>query len=120
MKGRTVIYNCYVLKSDADVSYNSGAEAKIDISPLTENQLKASAEDLGKSFAAGLKGGYPVLRIRGDVNMDRIFSVADVVLLEKWLLNGSAQISDQIAADICEDNRLDVFDMIAARKLLLQ
>ena len=120
MKGRTVINNCYVLKSDADVSYNSGAEAKIDISPLTENQLKASAEDLGKSFAAGLKGGYPVLRIRGDVNADRIFSVADVVLLEKWLLNGSAQISDQIAADICEDNRLDVFDMIAARKLLLQ
>ena len=57
---------------------------------------------------------------RGDVNADGILSVADAVLLEKWLLGVSdVAIADWKAADLYEDSKLDVFDFCVMRKELL-
>lgn len=59
--------------------------------------------------------------VQGDVNADGMFNVADLVLLQKWLLKVSdVTLASWSAGDICEDNRLDVFDLCAMRKLLLQ
>ncbi len=56
----------------------------------------------------------------GDVNADGKFNVADVVLLQKWLLAVSnVTLPDWKAADLCEDNKIDVFDMIEMRKLIV-
>lgn len=58
--------------------------------------------------------------VKGDVNADGILSVADAVLLEKWLLGVSdIAIEDWKAADLCEDSKLDVFDFCVMRKELL-
>ena len=49
-----------------------------------------------------------------------VFSVADVVLLQKYLLGESDTVlSDWKAADLYTDNQLDVFDFIAMRELLV-
>ncbi|MBO5384596.1 MAG: dockerin type I repeat-containing protein [Ruminococcus sp.] len=56
----------------------------------------------------------------GDCNADGEFSVADVVLLQKWILvKSEAALSDWKAADFCEDGRLDVFDLTLMKRELL-
>lgn len=60
-------------------------------------------------------------RIMGDVNCDGEFTIADVVLLQKWLLAvPDTKLADWKAGDLCEDDRLDVFDLCLMKRLLLQ
>jgi len=59
--------------------------------------------------------------VRGDVNADGVFSVADAVLLQKWLLTVPGnELKNWKAADICEDNVLDVFDFCLMKRALLE
>lgn len=57
--------------------------------------------------------------IRGDVNADGEFSVADAVMLQKSLI-GAGNINDKQAGDLCEDGRLDALDMCVMRSELLR
>ena len=60
------------------------------------------------------------LTVRGDINADGEFSVADLVLLREWLLaKPNTQLADWQAGDLCEDGRLDSFDLVMMRKELL-
>lgn len=57
----------------------------------------------------------------GDVNGDGEFSIADVVLLQKWLLGvKGTHIADWKAADLCANDRLDVFDLIIMKRALFK
>lgn len=59
-------------------------------------------------------------KVVGDVNADGTFNVADVVMLQKWLLAiPDVTLADWKAADFCEDNRLDVFDLCLMKRKLL-
>ena len=56
----------------------------------------------------------------GDVNADGSFNVADVVALQKWLLaDPSVHLSDWKAADFCEDDKLNVFDLCLMKHALI-
>lgn len=56
----------------------------------------------------------------GDVNGDGVFSAADLILLQKWLLNvPDTKLADWRAADFCEDGVLDVFDLSMMKKALI-
>lgn len=58
--------------------------------------------------------------IEGDCNNDGKFNVSDVVLLQKWLIAvPDTHLSSWKAADICEDNRLDVFDLCMMKRKLI-
>ena len=85
----------------------------------------------GESVTLGSNGqsaycvNYTVLAVketesvRGDVNIDGKVSVSDAVLLQQYLLC-SAELTEQQGeqADIIKDNCLDVFDLIAMKRLL--
>lgn len=59
-------------------------------------------------------------KIEGDVNNDGSFDIADVVLLQKWLLAvPDTHLADWKAADLCDDNRLDVFDLCMMKRKLI-
>ena len=59
-------------------------------------------------------------RIRGDVNNDDNFDISDVVLLQKWLLAvPDTKLKNPKAADLIDDNRLDVFDLCFMKKELI-
>lgn len=61
-----------------------------------------------------------VKQIQGDVNDDGVFSVADVILLQKWLLAvPDANLANWKAADLCEDGRLNVFDLCLMKRELI-
>lgn len=56
----------------------------------------------------------------GDVNKDGDFNVSDVVLLQKWLLAvPDTHLANWKAADFCEDDRLDVFDLCMMKRELI-
>ncbi len=58
--------------------------------------------------------------LQGDVNADGKFDIADVVLLQKWLLAvPNTKLADWKAADLCGDNRLDVFDLCLMKRKLI-
>lgn len=58
------------------------------------------------------------IEIQGDANADGSFSVADVVMLQRWLLC-AGEITDWQAADLCKDNKLDVYDLCVMKKMLI-
>lgn len=58
--------------------------------------------------------------IKGDVNSDGKFDIADAVLLQKWLLAvPDTKLADWKAADLCEDGVLDVFDLCLMKRMLI-
>jgi len=56
--------------------------------------------------------------IVGDVNADGVFNVADVVMMQKWLLC-AGELTDWQAGDLCRDERIDVFDLCLMKRMLL-
>lgn len=60
----------------------------------------------------------PMNTMSGDINNDNIVSVADAVMLQNWLL-GSGNLTNWRNADICKDGKIDIFDMVEIRKLII-
>ncbi len=59
--------------------------------------------------------------IQGDVNADGQFTVADVIALQKWLLAvPDVKLADWKAADLCEDDVLNVFDLCVMKRMLIE
>jgi endo-1,4-beta-D-glucanase Y len=57
--------------------------------------------------------------VKGDVNGDGEFNIADVVTLQKWLLASPGSVlADWKAADFCEDGKLNVFDLCLMKRAL--
>lgn len=58
-------------------------------------------------------------KIRGDVDADGKFTLADVVMMQKYIL-GVGMLNDYEMGEICEDGTLDVFDLVLMKRMLLQ
>ena len=58
--------------------------------------------------------------IKGDVNDDGELSVADLVMLQKWLLKTTDSTEKLMNTDLNEDGTADVFDLILLRKELIK
>ena len=57
----------------------------------------------------------------GDVNSDGEFNISDVTILQKWLIAvPNTQLVNWKAADLCEDDRLNVFDLCLMKRELLK
>lgn len=60
-------------------------------------------------------------RIMGDVNCDGEFTIADVVLLQKWLLAvPDIELKNWKAADFYNDEKLDVLDLCLMKREILR
>ncbi len=59
-----------------------------------------------------------IQNIRGNVNADDEFSVADVVMMQRFIL-GSGQLTDSLAGDLTGDGCLDVFDLCLMKTELI-
>lgn len=55
----------------------------------------------------------------GDINNDKVFNIADVVILQRWLLNDGTNIVNWEYADLCHDRKLDVFDLCLMKHMLI-
>lgn len=51
-----------------------------------------------------------VSSVRGDVNADGTFSIADIIMMQKWLI-GAGNMTDSKAGDLSGDGSINVFDL---------
>ncbi len=59
--------------------------------------------------------------VRGDVNADDAFTIADVVMMQKWMICApNVSLINWRAGDLCEDECIDVFDLCIMRRELLK
>ena len=58
--------------------------------------------------------------VKGDCNADGKFTVADAVMLQKWILAvKGAELTDWQAADLCEDGVINTFDLVMMKRLIV-
>lgn len=59
-------------------------------------------------------------KVKGDVNADGKLSVADLVMLERYLLAADKTLTDWKAGDLDNDEIITAFDMVLLRKLMIE
>ncbi len=60
------------------------------------------------------------IKISGNINGDNKFNIADIVALQRWLLNAQdIELSNWAEADFDLDSKLTIFDLVLMRKALL-
>ncbi|MDE6004105.1 MAG: dockerin type I repeat-containing protein, partial [Oscillospiraceae bacterium] len=57
--------------------------------------------------------------IKGDINNDGQLNTTDIIILQKWLLQGEIQLANWKAADINEDGILNIFDFCLMKRMLI-
>ena len=96
---------CYI---DSDAEYTTN-----------ENTIYGNAAMI--FLTASIMSRIESEQIKGDVNADGKINVADVVLMQKWLLTvPDTKLIDWKAGDLCEDEKLDVFDLCLMKRELLK
>ena len=55
----------------------------------------------------------------GDVNIDGTVDIADLVLLQQYLVNSVKYLDDGFLADVVQDDVVNVFDAIALRRIVM-
>ena len=128
-KGKVNIANCYCT-NDTGVSESSKNATSDNTLTLSKSLLKKAFEDLGNYYVENtntdLNDEYPVFKwqlftstLKGDVNGDGKFNVADVVCLQRWLLADKRVVLNCWKnGDLCSDNCIDVFDLCLMKREL--
>lgn len=129
-KGKVNITNCYCT-NDTGTSGSSKNTTSDNTLTLLKSLLKKAFEDLGNNYVentdSDLNNGYPVYRwqlftstLKGDVNGDNEFNVADVVCLQRWLLADKRVVLNCWEnGDLCSDDHIDVFDLCLMKRALV-
>lgn len=61
------------------------------------------------------------LNIKGDVNQDKKFSLLDILLLQKYIVNAADLNESQLkAADVISDEKVNIFDLAELKNMLLK
>ena len=80
---------------------------------------QAYAEKYGYKFEA-IKESEILETLLGDANDDGKVTVADAVMLQKWLLAvPNVRLANWEACDLCKDGRIDVFDLCLLKRKLI-
>lgn len=56
----------------------------------------------------------------GDCNNDGKVNISDAVLLQKYILNAETEIPNWKAADLCEDDVINTFDLAVMKQMLIK
>jgi len=95
------------------INKNDGLTGSADLSSPGQKELSLTYN--GKTIT------YPITVIKkGDVNADGNINISDAVMLQGWLLGRTKTLPNWKAADLCEDEHIDVFDMVLLRQLLVE
>lgn len=107
----------YSVKIKQESDAPGGGICTITIGAYSEAQYREiyASDSFNYAFGAPLPE-----YLRGDVNADGFFNISDVVLLQKWLLaTPYTNLANWKAADLCEDGRLNVFDLCLMKRELI-
>ena len=103
-----------VLSASADDSAVVGKEFKGAVDYI---RLSNSAVDEPAVAYSGKEEPDDTGRLRGDVNADNLFNIADLVSMQNWLLaRPGSSLADWENGDLVTDGILNVFDVIMMRR----
>ncbi|MBR4101246.1 MAG: glycoside hydrolase family 9 protein [Oscillospiraceae bacterium] len=57
--------------------------------------------------------------VKGDANADGEFTVVDIIMVQRYLL-GAGELTNAANCDLCEDGKINAFDLAAMKKLYFQ
>ena len=88
---------------------------------ITGNQYNRNTCKLNDNELKELLMAIPEKKdpVKYDINNDGKFSIADLVSLQAWILNGN-ELKNPSAADLNNDNIVDSFDLTLLRKIFAQ
>lgn len=114
-----------ITANDTEVTFKSNNE---DVAVVSKSGV-VTAVGTGNAIISIINADYDVVQLKvtvvaadiadGDCNDDGEVNVSDLVMLQKWLLN-AGELENWQNADLCKDNRIDVFDFIMLRKILTE
>ena len=118
--GNSAFMNCDKLTDitilNTNCYFDDYKETLSDPSHCTVHGYKGSTAE---EFA--IKWGYKFKSLEGDVNYDGEITVADAVLLQKWLLAvPDTHLPYWRNADLCADEKLNVFDLCLLKRQLIE
>ena len=133
--GTAKITNCYYLKGTASGAVNSAANA--GTTAVNATVLTNLAPTLGDAYTYNIyeqyyNNGYPVFAeqfrlynfiryVTGDLNDDGELTIADAVLLKKWLLAiPNTDIPNWVAGDYNDDGKLNAIDLTMMKRELMK
>lgn len=92
---------------------------EVEYTDLDRMTITPSSGTMTMKKASILVKGSTEEKIKGDVNADGKFNIADAVVMQKWLIQTpDAELADWTAGDIYEDKKIDVFDLCLIKKEL--
>lgn len=96
----------------ADNTMNNGFNGRVDFIRIFSSEGEAPAESYTE------REDIEKVPVRGDVNADGKFSIADIVMMQKWLVC-SGELIDWQAGDLHDDGVINVLDLCLMKKELL-
>ena len=127
-KGTANIINCFYLNGTCEGAINGhDSSGTLSVNSMVLQNLSVT---LGSAYIdnfTNYNDGYPIFAkqfeidrpiVKGDANADGSFDISDLVMLQNWLLT-AGDLTDWQAADLCEDGRIDVFDLVMMKRLYL-
>lgn len=110
-----------IVANQSGLTYKSNNDAIATVSP--EGEITAIGK--GNAIITVINADYEVVQIKvtvtiieGDCDGNGVFDIDDVILLQQWLLAvPETDLANWKAADLCEDDRLDVFDLCMMKRL---
>ena len=115
-----------ILSKDVDIS-DSGIGFIFEGEKLENVTIKGYKNSTAETYAN--ENGFTFIAldeqpttetVEGDVNNDGTFTIADVVLLQKWILTKpDATLKNWKAGDLCEDNIINVFDLCLMKQNII-
>lgn len=85
------------------------------------SKLKSEFEVDGGTMDEPVMGAEIIVSdVYGDINGDGELNIADAVYLQNFLLGRTAAPADWRKADLCQDDRLDAFDLTLLRQMLIE
>ena len=104
-------------------NYLEGRTVELKIDDTVISRTLTNKSILNELCVHGTTSPEYLFENSGDVNGDGVFTISDVVMFQNWLLGKN--MSDYSGfvlseADLCRDNRFDVFDLCLMRRKLVE
>lgn len=110
---------CYIHDSGETICSSSNRTDGVVFNGIICGYDGSTAEKYAKKYGYSFESlGEMPEGVRGDANADEKLTVADAVMLEKWLL-GSGKLTAPENVDLCRDGTIDTYDMCLLRKELI-
>lgn len=113
--------NCKIYDSANTICNDFASDGGYVFNGIIYGHKNSTAEKYAKKYGYNFKiiGDSNNYETMGDCNNDGQFSVADILMLQKWLLNDETELTNWQSADLDENGIIDVFDLCLMKQELI-